>query len=220
MFKTPSLFDFRHTMLNKGCLLLSLAAFFFNVTFIKFYCSDNYHSIKSISRFTVSFTTNRTFISNESLVDKFYLDSQCKPNPSDSSTFSRVMEFNSIFDHRIWNPNERESRSGTGSTLEGAFDWIRHLRIFIQDFHIRSIADIPCGDTYWQFSIREINTIEQLYFGGDISTRVIEQNRKLYGSIHQNKLFDYWDLVNCPVPTFSYRNGTQISQSSNQQFDL
>jgi hypothetical protein len=101
-----------------------------------------------------------------------------------------------------------KSRSGTGSSLEGAFDWIISLRSLFESLSIKSIADIPCGDAYWQFSMREINAIEQLYFGGDVSVYVIEQNRKLYGSRHLNKLFRYWDLVNCSIPTFSYKNST------------
>ncbi|CAF3406291.1 unnamed protein product [Rotaria socialis] len=174
----------------------------------------------------ISSTINRTLTTNNARIFNispsshaiYYLDMQCTSNMNDSSTLNRVQEFNAIFKNRIWNQNEKESRSGPGSSLEGAFDWIRHLRSLLQHTHIRSIADIPCGDTYWQFSIREINTIEQLYFGGDISTHVIEQNKKLYGSPHQNKLFHYWDLVNCPIPTFSYRNSTH--QIPNHRFDL
>ncbi|CAF0799154.1 unnamed protein product [Rotaria sordida] len=175
----------------------------------------------------ISSTTNGKLISDNTCIsDRFsstsstvyYLDIQCKSNLIDSSTVNRTQEFNSIFDTRKWNQNEKESRSGPGSTLEGAFDWIKHLRSLMQHFHIRSIADIPCGDTFWQFSIQEINTIEQLYFGGDISTHAIQYNQKLYGTKHHNKLFHYWDLVNCPIPTFSYRNSTHKIQ--NNSFDL
>ncbi len=80
------------------------------------------------------------------------------------------------------------------------------------------MADIPCGDTYWQFSIRELNTIERLYFGGDISTHVIQQNQRLYGSTHRNKLFQYWDLVRCPISNYTYRNSTHEIRGN--QFDL
>ncbi|CAF2344823.1 unnamed protein product [Rotaria sp. Silwood2] len=184
----------------KWTLLLSFIVFLFNISILILH----FHT-RIADRFSSSSTV-------------YYLDTQCRLNLNDSSTNNRVQEFNIIFDTRRWNNNERESRSGTGSTLEGAFDWIKHLRSFIQHYHIQSIADIPCGDTFWQFSIQEINTIEQLYFGGDISTHVIQQNKILYGTIHRNKLFQYWDLVNCPIPTFSYRNSTHVIQ--NNSFDL
>ena len=146
----------------------------------------------------------------------YSLDSECKFSLNDTLSQDRQREFNAIFETRRW--SSTGSRSGPGSSLEGAFDWLNHLRSLMEHHAIRSIADIPCGDTFWQFSLREINTIEQLYFGGDISTSVVKQNQKLYQSTHRNKLFQYWDLVNCPVPSFSYRNGTQ--QVKANRFDL
>jgi hypothetical protein len=140
----------------------------------------------------------------------YSLDTTCQSNSTDASARAREAEFNDIFQSGRW--GDKESRSGGGSTLKGAFDWIVHLRSLVQTYSIRSIADIPCGDTYWQFSIKEINTIKELYFGGDISTHVIESNRKFYQSAHKNKLFQYWDLVQCPLPTFTYRNLTQESK--------
>ncbi len=146
----------------------------------------------------------------------YSLDTECKSDLNDSVSQKRTEEFNNIFDNRRWGPDG--SRSGPGSSLEGAYDWLRHLRTLFQHYSIRSIADIPCGDTYWQFALREINTIEQLYFGGDISTSVINHNQKLYGSKHFNKLFHYWDLVNCPIPTYTYKNSTH--EINGNRFDL
>ncbi|CAF1194226.1 unnamed protein product, partial [Didymodactylos carnosus] len=93
-----------------------------------------------------------------------------------------------------------------------AFDWIKYLTQIVPQYNISSIADIPCGDTYWQFGVREINTIA-FYFGGDIASALIEKNQYLY-QLHQNKLFQYWDIVQCELPTFSFRNITK------QSFDL
>lgn len=146
----------------------------------------------------------------------YSLDSECKLNVLDSSSVVRRKEFDRIFEDRIW--NTVGSRSGPGSSLEGAFDWIRNLRTLFEHYSIQSMADLPCGDTYWQFSLREINTIEHLYFGGDISMKVIEQNKKLYGFKHLNKIFQYWDLVNCPIPTYTYKNATH--EVKGNHFDL
>lgn len=82
--------------------------------------------------------------------------------------------------------------------------------------NIQSIADIPCGDTYWQFSIREMNTIQRLYFGGDIADYVIQRNRRLYAT-HRNKIFQKWDIVRCPLPTFTMKNA---SHTQNGKFSF
>lgn len=147
----------------------------------------------------------------------FSLDTSCARNSSDQAAQERRQEFDRIFATGYW--SKAESRSGEGSSLEGAFDWIKLLRAFFQRFPVRSIADIPCGDTYWQFSLQEINAIEELYFGGDISIRVIDHNQKLYQSKHYNKLFQYWDLVHCPVPTFTHRNSTHERKGKNLLID-
>ena len=161
--------------------------------------------------------TNKSDWTRRFSVDSvFYsLESECLRNSSNSS-ITRQKQFNTIFETGRW--DQVASRSGGGSSLEGAFDWIRHLRTFLKHYSIRSVADIPCGDTWWQFSLREMNTIEHVYFGGDISTQVIEQNQRLYGSRHRNKLFQYWDLVQCVPPTYRLRNVTH--EIKGNSFDL
>ncbi len=146
----------------------------------------------------------------------YSLDSECKSDLTDSLSQERQNKFNNIFDKGLW--SVAGTRSGGGSSLSGAYDWIKHLSTLFEHYSIRSVADIPCGDTYWQFSLREINTIEDVYFGGDISTHVIKQNQRLYGSRHFNKLFHYWDLVNCPIPTYTYKNSTH--EIKHNRFDL
>lgn len=135
----------------------------------------------------------------------YSLDAECSLNPDDYSTIKRAHSFDKIYETGFW--GTEQSRSGEGSSLEGAFDWIGHLRSLFKYLDIQSIADIPCGDTFWQFSVQEINTIKHLYFGGDISSYVIKRNRRLYAS-HRNKLFRKWDLVRCPIPTFTLKNST------------
>ena len=146
----------------------------------------------------------------------YSLDSECHTDLNDSLSRQRGKQFDRIFETGVW--NTVGSRSGGGSSLEGAYDWIRHLRALFEHYSIRSVADIPCGDTWWQFSLREMNTLEELYFGGDISVGVIKQNQRLYGSKHRNKLFQYWDLVRCPVPTYTYKNLTH--EMKGNRFDL
>ena len=132
------------------------------------------------------------------------LDTQCLSANDNQSNDERQKIFDHIFGNNTWGGI---SRSGPGSTIHGAFNWIQHLRKFLIEYEITSVADIPCGDTFWQFAIREMNTLSKLYFGGDIVTSIIEQNKVWYAE-HANKIFAYWDLVKCPIPTFSFYNRT------------
>lgn len=144
-------------------------------------------------------------VEQKSVYDSYSLDTECSLHSHDLSMMKRTERFDKIYATGFW--GTEPSRSGEGSSLEGAFDWIRHLRSLFKHFDIQSIADIPCGDTFWQFSVQEINTVRQLYFGGDISNYVIKRNRRLFAA-HQNKLFQKWDLVQCPIPSFTLKNST------------
>ena len=137
-------------------------------------------------------------------LQSYELELSCSIHSNDSDRLYAAQAFENIFNNGFW--GAEESRSGGGSKITGALDWIIYLNFVVNEYHIRYIADIPCGDTNWQFGSRTINTIP-FYFGGDISTSVISQNRKMYRN-HLNKMFSLWDLVRCPIPTFSIKNTT------------
>lgn len=105
--------------------------------------------------------------------------------------------FEETYERRIWGA-DRRTRSGAGSTIAGAFDWVGHLTNFMKDHLIRSVADIPCGDVGWQFAVHEINEAEA-YVGGDITNFTIKGNRKRFQN-HLNKDFAVWDFVECGAP--------------------
>ena len=67
-----------------------------------------------------------------------------------------------------------------------------------RQYNIRTVADLPCGDVAWQFSVPSINKAKA-YFGGDISASVAKRNGEQYTS-HLNKMFRHWDLIECGVP--------------------
>jgi len=93
------------------------------------------------------------------------------------------------------------TRSGSGSTIQGAFETIVNLEPKLRELNISSIADIPSGDCGWQFALPSVNTA-QAYFGGDITPHVAEENARRYLN-HHNKVFAFWDLVECQVPQWS-----------------
>eukprot|EP01084_Bolivina_argentea_P266681 452410_1 len=118
--------------------------------------------------------------------------------------------FDNIYDTQYWkeyNPKDFdwESKSGSGSSLKGAFDTILYLKQFIKNHSVTSFADIPCGDTNWQFSAKELNTM--IYFGGDISSVAIKDNQFKYRQ-HRNKLFREWDPIQCMIPQYNYNNAS------------
>lgn len=145
----------------------------------------------------------------------YQLDSKCDWNLSETSLSMRAKKFNSIYETGYW--SKKESRSGRGSSLQGAFDWIHNLRGLFEKYNIQSMADIPCGDTYWQFAVKEINTLSDLYFGGDISLYAIQRNQLSYRS-HGNKIFRLWDLVRCRIPTYTLKNSTHEIKGSFYHF--
>eukprot|EP01083_Nonionella_stella_P063970 166296_1 len=113
--------------------------------------------------------------------------------------------FNGIYEKNSWGSDE--SGSGKGSTIKHAFDTSYYLKNFINKYKIQSFADIPCGDVNWQFSVSELNTMD-IYFGGDISSVVINQNKPKF-QMHRNKVFQVWDLTQCKVPQYILRGGDE-----------
>ena len=110
--------------------------------------------------------------------------------------------FTDIYRTKKWGTSSSShTRSGTGSTIQGAFETIVSLEPKLVELNISSIADVPSGDCGWQFSLPSINAA-QAYFGGDITPHVAEENARRFHS-HKNKVFAFWDLVECALPRWS-----------------
>jgi hypothetical protein len=153
---------------------------------------------------------------NERLTYKTYkLDRMCTIQPDAHARNTAAKAFQDIYRLNLWPSNE--SKSGWGSEIKEAIEWIAALKHILTHYDIRYVADIPCGDTNWQFASREMNTLP-FYFGGDIAVEVVNRNQELY-RYHQNKLFLFWDFVSCPLPRFSITNERNRS-TTNHAFDL
>lgn len=110
--------------------------------------------------------------------------------------------FTDIYRTEKWGTSpSSHTRSGTGSTIQGAFETIVNLEPKLVELNISSIADVPSGDCGWQFSLPSINAAHA-YFGGDITPHVAEENGRRFHS-HNNKVFAFWDLVECALPRWS-----------------
>jgi len=111
-----------------------------------------------------------------------------------------------FYGNAAWPPNRmrQQSGSGLGSNLGEATETsLSIVKETIFEHNISSMIDIPCGDANWIFDSFITDTLP-VYLGLDIVKDVIEVN-KLRFSHHQNKKFQLWDAVTCPLPKYQVR---------------
>jgi hypothetical protein len=120
----------------------------------------------------------------------------------DTGRTNAADQFTSIYRNAVWGTSpSSHTRSGSGSNVQGAYETIVNLEPKFRELNVTSIADVPSGDCGWQFALTTINSA-QAYFGGDITPHVAQQNAETYKD-HLNKIFAFWDLVECPIPRWS-----------------
>jgi hypothetical protein len=83
--------------------------------------------------------------------------------------------FTSIAKNNFW--GNAESLSGDGSSLQATKHLRDNLPILLQQYKIKSILDLPCGDFNW---MKELNLHEYEYHGADIVDYLVEKNKKEY----------------------------------------
>ena len=101
--------------------------------------------------------------------------------------------FSSYYRRNYW--RGKESVSGPGSDYEQTKFLVPELQHLLQEFKIKSILDVPCGDFNW---MRNINMDGIEYHGGDIVDELIKQNNKLHGK--SNIKFSTIDIINDQLP--------------------
>ena len=117
-----------------------------------------------------------------------------------SKIFQRKIIFTSIFKSNHWVqksnlPKEKISVSGHGSNIdtEQSKNLISSLLIFFENFKIKSILDMPCGDFLWMNELIKKNK-KINYLGIDIVDELIKENIKIY---ENDKIkFKSFDIVN------------------------
>lgn len=93
------------------------------------------------------------------------------------ATKSIESRFNNIYAKNLWYSN-KQSRSGSGSTLEATENIRRELPEFLKEINATSLVDLGCGDFYW---MKEID-IPCSYIGLDIVPGIVEENQKRYAN--------------------------------------
>ena len=94
------------------------------------------------------------------------------------STNSIEDRFTKIFKLNYWGNNE--SVSGGGSSLASTKNITHKLPQLINQFKVTSILDAPCGDFYWMAHV--MKNLKIKYLGGDIVTKIINENNNKYRS--------------------------------------
>ena len=101
--------------------------------------------------------------------------------------------FSEIYKTNYW--NEKESKSGTGSSLKSTEQIRNEIPNIIKQFEIKTVLDIPCGDFTWFKKI--VNNLNVKYIGCDIVNEIILNNKKY----ENNKLsFFKLDIIEDKLP--------------------
>jgi hypothetical protein len=103
--------------------------------------------------------------------------------------------FQKIYDDNGWRSDE--SVSGHGSTLAQTKTIREELPILFQEYDIRTVVDIPCGDYNWFRYIKFNQPI--MYLGADIVPEIVERN-KIYATHDHTTQFAVMDITRDKLP--------------------
>jgi len=105
----------------------------------------------------------------------------------------RGERFELIYQSDRWYSN-KESRSGSGSTLEATTSIRHQLPKALDQLGVQSVLDVGCGDFHWMSQVEH----SCKYHGVDISPSVIQLNIENFSS---NRIsFSVLDAVEGPIP--------------------
>lgn len=119
-----------------------------------------------------------------------------------SSFFSRKLRNLSVEErfteiYRVgWWAENKESTSGTGSTLENTSKIRETLPKLVADLGIKVVFDVPCGDFNWMQHVNFNPPIH--YIGGDIVASVVEEVKKKYQG--ERRTFRQFNLISDEFP--------------------
>ncbi len=85
-------------------------------------------------------------------------------------------KFTKIYNDNYW--LDKESRSGTGSSLSSTENIRNHLPKILDKFKIKKVFDAPCGDFNWIHHVIKQNDVD--YLGADIVEDLINSNKKKF----------------------------------------
>lgn len=110
------------------------------------------------------------------------------------SSRSQQATFTAIFEQRAW--GDSESVSGPGSTQARGADFQDQLIALLDQWHIGSIVDAPCGDVNWMRHV--LARRDTLYTGIDIVPELIDRNACAHAA--PNRQFLCLDMTRAALP--------------------
>ncbi len=102
--------------------------------------------------------------------------------------------FLAIYQRNLW--GSQESRSGPGSTLSRAADFLPDLVALLGTLNTRVLVDAPCGDFNWAAPLAD--TVKR-YIGVDVVGEIIRRNQRLASG--PTRVFLHGDLTRDPIPS-------------------
>jgi hypothetical protein len=99
-----------------------------------------------------------------------------------------------MYSKNLW--GEKESRSGSGSSLRATEEIRRELPAILDRLGVLSLLDAPCGDFIW---MRHLVDRLDRYYGVDLVPDLIARNKTLFGSPRVS--FICGDIVCDPLPS-------------------
>jgi hypothetical protein len=103
---------------------------------------------------------------------------QSMANRIRTSTRTQQATFTEIFEKNAW--GDVESVSGPGSSEARGRDFHDELGAVLDQWHIRSILDSPCGDFNWMRNV--VGDRQLAYAGLDIVQPLIDRNARTYAA--------------------------------------
>ncbi len=101
--------------------------------------------------------------------------------------------FLAIYQSNLW--GSPESRSGPGSTLARATDFLPDLVSLLQTLNTRVLVDAPCGDFNWAGALADA---VHSYIGIDVVREIVARNQRLAGQ--SSAVFLHGDLTIDALP--------------------
>nr|QBK91601.1 MAG: methyltransferase domain protein [Pithovirus LCPAC302] len=104
------------------------------------------------------------------------------------------LKFNNIYKNNTWG-----NGSGWGSSYKYNRSYVNFLQKYLKQYKINSVLDIGCGD--WQLAKRiewSYDNKKIKYIGADVSSYIIEKNKKKYGN--ENIRFIKFDVIQDKIP--------------------
>ena len=119
-------------------------------------------------------------------------------NPYVENNSNNQTIFSKIYEDHYW--KSKESVSGSGSDLNALRKYNKNLYKFIDNFKIKSLFDVPCGDFLFMSKFLQDKNIS--YIGGDIVESLINNNKKKFPKykfikfdILNDKINDFYDVL-------------------------